>query len=358
MFSKEDVKILRELSKQVAKLAEDPINDVKRLLWKQHTSLLPVRPPLFISPEGSWEEILPSMMRCQTEPGKKLERELRMRIVRSELLRDDTPIENNIDIPICTVPVNLGWGLPVKRIPSSDAHGAWAYEPVINSPSDWKALKKPELIIDEKSVLAEVHATQEAIGDILDVSMTGCTWFSFHMMHTYCDFRGMTNMMMDLILEPQMVHDVISFFTEGLQKYIEQIQDANLIALNNNRCYHYTGGVGYTDELPPKDFDSAHVRLKDVWGAAEAQEFAQISPEMHEEFILQYERRLLANFGLNGYGCCDDLTNKMEGVLKIRNLRRVAVCPWADIEKMRGSTGEKLCDDMETPACVYCVSAV
>jgi hypothetical protein len=51
---------------------------------------------------------------------------------------------------------------------------------------------------------------------------------------------------------------------------------------------------------------------------------------MHEEFVLQYERGILDLFGLNGYGCCDDLSKKLGNVLKIKNLRRVAVCPWAN----------------------------
>ena len=62
---------------------------------------------------------------------------------------------------------------------------------------------------------------------------------------------------------------------------------------------------------------------------------------MHEEFVLQYEREILEPFGLNGYGCCDDLSDKLEGVLKIRNLRRVAVCPWADIAKFTPVLGKK-----------------
>ena len=61
---------------------------------------------------------------------------------------------------------------------------------------------------------------------------------------------------------------------------------------------------------------------------------------MHEEFVLQYERELLEPFGLNGYGCCDDLSGKLDGVLKIRNLRRVAVCPWADIAKFTPVLGK------------------
>lgn len=340
MYSKEDIAILRELARKVADLAADPINDVKRELWKTHTALKPSRPPLFLSPEGSWEEILPSMVRCETPEGKWLERELLMRIVRGDLLKDDTPIVNRIDIPICSVPANLDWGLQMQFTHSADQRGAWRYKEVIEEPEDWKKMRMPELIVDEKAVRERVQGLQEVVGDILDVRMTGCNWFSFHMMNTYCKYRGMTNMMMDLILEPEMVHDVISFFTEGTQRYINQIRDANLIALNNDHTYHYTGGVGYTDELPKAGFDPDHVRFDDVWGAAEAQEFAQVSPEMHEEFILQYERKLLENFGMNGYGCCDDLTNKMEGVMKIKNLRRIGICPWADIEKCADQMGK------------------
>ena len=59
-----------------------------------------------------------------------------------------------------------------------------------------------------------------------------------------------------------------------------------------------------------------------------------MSPEMFSRTVLPFERELLEPFGLNGYGCCDDLTEKLDEVLKIKNLRRVAACPWANLEKM------------------------
>lgn len=341
MLPASDIALLRELAKKVAELAADPVNDAKRELWYRHTDLKGGRPPLFISPEGSWEEILhQSRLRCVSDEGKRLENDLMQRILRAELIRDDVPIERTIPVPICVVPVNHGWGMELERTASSVSRGAWNYKPVVEKPSDWKRLKRPKLEVDEEGVRRKVMTLQEAIGDILDVEMTGCTGFSFHMMHCYCDFRGLTNMMMDLVLEPGMVHEVISFFAEGLQEYIDQIKAANLIALNNRGQYHYTGGLGYTNDLPKEWFDPQKVRFDDVWAAAEAQEFAQVSPEMHEEFILQYERKLLANFGMNGYGCCDDLTRKLPNVLKIKNLRRVGISPWADIEKCADQLGK------------------
>ncbi|HEX2998832.1 MAG TPA: hypothetical protein VHR86_01135, partial [Armatimonadota bacterium] len=47
----------------------------------------------------------------------------------------------------------------------------------------------------------------------------------------------------------------------------------------------------------------------------------------------QYERRLLAPFGLNGYGCCEDLSRKLDAVLTIPNIRRISIAPSADVDR-------------------------
>lgn len=59
----------------------------------------------------------------------------------------------------------------------------------------------------------------------------------------------------------------------------------------------------------------------------------QVSPHMHAEFIPPYEKRLLEPFGLTGYGCCEDLTRKMQDVLTIPHLRRVSVAATADLAR-------------------------
>jgi hypothetical protein len=114
-----------------------------------------------------------------------------------------------------------------------------------------------------------------------------------------------------------------------VQQYVAQ----NLLCLNNDNTYHSSGGNGYTDELPAEGFDPQRVRLCDMWGSAEAQELAQVSPEMHEEFSLKHEKRLLAPFGLNGYGCCEDLARKLDDVFKIPHIRRISISPFADVER-------------------------
>lgn len=337
MFTDEDKKILTALARRVAELAEDPANEAKRELWRRHNALKGRRPVIFVHPDGAWSELLPaSALLCEDRWARSVEYDLRQRIIRAGVIRDDVPIEKSLFVQKTILTINEGWGLIPEKVFSASERGSWRFEPVVTSPADWKKLRKPVLEVNEKGALERFGQARDLLGGVLDVALTGIKSFSFHMMHLYCDLRGLNEMMLDLVLEPDMVHDVISFITEGWREYIAQCVSAKLISMNNDGTFHYTGGVGYTDELPRQGCNGEEARLSDVWAAAEAQEFAQVSPQMHEEFILQYERKLLEPFGLNGYGCCDDLTKKLHNVLKIKNLRRVSICPWADVEACAG----------------------
>lgn len=334
-----DKKILRELALAVKEIAANPENNEEKIaLWKRHNSLHGERPAVFVFPDGAWEELLPrDSLLCENPAAKEVEYELRKRLMRHRYIRDDVPITAGVEVKKCIR--NSMWGVPPKQ-EGAGGRGAYRMVPIIEEPSDWKQLTPPVVEHDEKQSQRDLAFISDAIGDLIPVTLVGVKDFDFHLMHWYCDYRGLDNMLFDLYDEPEMVHEVMRFFTEGVKSMLRQYEEQNLISLNNDRTFHYTGGVGYTDELPAPGFDPQRVRLCDVWGAAEAQEFAQVSPEMHEEFVLQYERELLAPFGLNGYGCCDDLSAKLDNVLKINNLRRVAVCPWADIAKFTPVLGK------------------
>jgi len=71
---------------------------------------------------------------------------------------------------------------------------------------------------------------------------------------------------------------------------------------------------------------------KSYWGRGMAQIFAEVSPEMHDEFEMRYAVQFLSRFGLSYYGCCEPLHNKIHIVEKIPNLRKVGITPWADAD--------------------------
>ncbi len=107
-------------------------------------------------------------------------------------------------------------------------------------------------------------------------------------------------MMLDMYDQPGLFHDTMTFLEEGHHRILQQYIDQNLLSPNNDGTYHNSGGVGYTDELPQPGFSADRVRPRDMWASAESQELALVGPAQHVEFALQYEKRLLAPFGLTG----------------------------------------------------------
>jgi hypothetical protein len=337
-WTREEAADLRRLAEEVGAIAELDIQAEKRAFWKRHNTLRGERPAVFISPDNSWLELIPpASLRCVSPLARELEYELRQRLARHCYLPDDVPVSGLVRLPKAIR--NTMWGVEPKRV-AMGVGEAWHHVPIIEKEADWARLRCPEVSCDEALSRKQFEAVSELFDGCLAVESVGVTRFSFHLIHWYCDYRGMEPLYTDLIDAPDMVHRVLRFFTDGVKSMLRQYQELNLLSLNNDETLHYTGGIGCNDaELPRPGFDPAHVRLADLWAAAEAQEFCNVSPAMHEEFALQYERELLEPFGLNGYGCCDDLGKKLDGVLKIRNLRRVAVCPWADIDDFRPRLG-------------------
>jgi len=339
MISFHERSVLRSLAKQVAGIAALPIQEERRELWKKHNSLKPTRPMMLVFPEGAWQELLPEKgLACEGEEARGIERALLERIYYYQHFQDDTVIEK--EWIVRKVIRNSGWGLQASHIPSTTACGSWKFDPVIREPSDLKQLRFPEIIYDEEATMQELEHAQDLLGDILDVSLKGVTHLAYHLMQQYTDWRGLEETMFDMYDRPQMLHDTMAFLQEGHSRVLQQYIDQNLLSLNNDGTYHSSGGNGYTDELPKPDFDPEQVRPCDVWASAESQELAQVGPRQHAEFALQYEKRLLAPFGLNGYGCCEDLTKKLDDVFTIPNMRRISISPFAKVdacaEKLRG----------------------
>jgi hypothetical protein len=61
---------------------------------------------------------------------------------------------------------------------------------------------------------------------------------------------------------------------------------------------------------------------------------------MHHKFMMRHEAQLLEPFGLTGYGCCEDLSKKLEHVMALPHMRRISCSPFANVdvcaEKLKG----------------------
>ena len=335
-----DKTILQDLARRVAEIAALPVMDERRTLWKKHNDLERVRPMLLIFPEGAWTELLSeSTMQCVGESARKMEWILRHRIYWHEHIPDDFVFEPHW--VVTKTIINTGWGLEPRQKDSTARRGSWAFDPVITEPEHLNLLRYPEVTYDEETTQRELAEAYEIFDGILGVELKGPTHVSFHLMAIYTRLRGLEQVMLDMCENPAMLHDAMAFLEEGHRRLIAQYIRLNLLSLNNDDSYQSSGGVGYIDTLPADGFDPDRVRPCDIWASAEAQEMAQVGPDMHEEFILQYERRLLEPFGLNGYGCCEDLTHKLDRVFTIPNIRRISISPFANVDLCAEKLGNR-----------------
>ena len=104
-------------------------------------------------------------------------------------------------------------------------------------------------------------------------------------------------------------------------------------------CDHQNQAMPYAEELADPAPTPRPVTRKQLWGFCAAQEFTLVSPAMHDEFMLQYQLPILEKFGLVAYGCCEDLTEKIDMLRQIPNLRRIAVTPLANVRRCAEQIG-------------------
>lgn len=330
MFDEHDRGVLRGLAAEVRRVAESPTNAERRELWTRHNALDSVRPLLLVFPEGSWGELLPgNTMICHDGKARGWEWNLRSRLYGWEHFASDNVVE--ADWPVGKVVRSTGWGLEAKHRQATSDRGAWAFDPVVTQFSDLDKLHAPEIHVDEAATAAEFALASEVFGDLLDVHIVGQTHISFHLMNQWTGLRGLEQVFMDMVTEPEFLHEAMRRLTDGHQHLLRQYVDLGLLSPNNNNTYHSTGGNGYTRELTPGA--SGPVQLSEMWGSAEAQELDPVSPAMHYEFAMQYERELLAPFGLTGYGCCDGLHHKLGDVCALPGMRRISMSPFCNVDK-------------------------
>ena len=368
----EDNKVLRSLAGRVREVAQQPAQLEKRTLWIRHNGLERTRPMVLCLPEAAWGELVPESQIHSTEPlFRTYEWALRHLIYRWENIHDDYVIEPLLHVPL--VCRTTGFGLTPRVItPATDERaprGAdFAYnsdpvalalimgefrapfgskpgkahriDPPLKNPADLAKLHFPVLEVDQRQTDRNAAMLREAVGDILEVTKTGIVWLNCSLIGTFNSLRGMEQVMMDLFERPGWLHEAMDFMAASVEAQLDRAQKNGWLDVNN-RNQVISSSLGYSDQLPANDFQGK-VRATDQWGHATIQSAPNWAPDMQEEFVLQYQRRILKRYGLNVFGCCEPLNAKnIEHVKKIPRLRKVIVSPWSDVDAVAAALEDK-----------------
>ena len=335
-----DIIILRELAKRYAEIAARPIQAERRDLWRRHNSLQRTRPLIYVRWLAAWHEAEESRLQCEDPFLRDHETFLRQMIFQ-DTIGDDYVIEPWITQRASFVlPPEGHWGVPYGRIPSSEPGGAWKYDPPLKKLEDIEKLKAPHHVIDEQATASNVARLRDAVGDILEVCVDRGPFYQAWTADLSTDLgylRDIGQFMWDMTDNPAWLHRLMGFLRDGVLRAHEEAEAAGDWRL----CNHENQAMPYALELPDPRASSGPVPRSRLWCFAASQEFAQVGPKMHWEFLLQYQLPILERFGLVAYGCCEDLTHKIAYLKRIPNLRRIAVTPWADVGRCAEQIGDR-----------------
>jgi hypothetical protein len=336
--------IVRALAEKLAGIAALPVQQEKAEMWRRLNRLDPVRPMVWLQmmEDSAWPDTgIQNELECADPFYRRQELALRRLLYQWEYQAGDMVFEAVSHVPIALR--DAGFGVDAKRDEPDHWFGAARFVPTIVDEADIEKIKVPQISVDREETERRYQRHSELYDGILEVRKTGRQDFWFSIFDTYIQWRGVDQAFVDMIDRPKWLHRVMDRMTRGHIAEIEALEEQGALSLNNGNVRVGSQGFGFTDELPQADFDGEHVRIKDLWGHASTQIFADVSPAMHEEFALQYEARLLTRFGLSSYGCCEPLHRKVDITRKyLPNLRCISMSPWVDVEVGAAAVGKDL----------------
>jgi hypothetical protein len=330
MTDSRDIAVLRELATRYADICAKPIQDERRDLWRRHNSLEPTRPLVYVRWFACANELIDPQLVCEDPFYRGHERVLRRHLFQDEL-GDDFILEPWIAVGAKHVlPPEGHWGVPIRHSEKTDPNGSWMFVPPLRERDDLAKMVVPRHEIDEAATARAASRLHDAIGDripvVVDRSPVWSGWRG-DISTDLARLRGLEQMMLDMAMNPDWLHRLVGFMRDGILKSHEEAERAGDWRLLN----HQNQAMPYATELPDPATDEAAVTRDQLWIFVASQETTEVSPAMFDEFIVQYQLPIAAKFGLCAYGCCEDLTRKIDVLRQIPNLRRIAVAPRANL---------------------------
>lgn len=338
-----DTEILRRLGGELAAIAALPVHAEKAHLWDSLNSLKSVRPLVWIN-EIPWHEMNADdelTLQCTSNHARRMESGMRHTLYQWKHFPCDMVVSDFMASPLAIRSTSFGIVEDVDAIKQDDDSYIKSrhFIPQIEEPEDIEKIRMPVVTHDEAATENRFQALTELFRDVMPVRKIGQT----HIWFTPWDFLirwwGVEQAMMDLVMRPDMVHAAVDRMVDAWMLELDQFEQLNVLALDNRNVRVGSGGYGYCSELPGADYDGESVKPNNMWGCSNAQIFSEVSPDMHWEFAIEHDMRWMERWGLNYYGCCEPLHNKLDLMRKIPNLRKISVSPWSDIRKVSEELG-------------------
>ena len=324
MISERDKSIIRELAKKYMQeaLSEKQLEMNKRM---QATNDLKIVRPIVLMDEIPWYQMdIDGELKLECEDGRArgLENYFRMCLYRRKYFACDTIFDPVFKVRRAYDSSGIGIDAKdeIRRTDDINHIVSHHYEDILEDEENLELIKIPTFTLRPDREEYEMNFYKDLLGDTMPVELCGYA----NIYHAPWDFitrlRGMEPILFDLYDRPEYLHKI--------RKRFMDIAIAELDFVEKYIGYEpWTSNVHCTPGLI-----SGTQSGKGTWFRGMAQNFGDVSPDMHKEFDIDYALPLTERFSYSYYGCCEPLDRKIDMLRCIKNLRKIGVSPWANEE--------------------------
>ena len=364
---------LLDLASELNALWASPEQERRRRLWADHfngrTREVPVTCAMFQGWQDLvWQQILPEDEFIYKDGlARVIEVRLRHHLWRAANIPDDTPHDPTLALGALPPlgPDEL-WGVPVAYDSTGVAGGAYKPLPPLGDPADIRKLRPPEFRFDPEAMARQEEQVRDLIGDALPIAFR-CDALHNGPFEWAVRLRGMDNLLLDCYDRPEWLHELMGFLSRSMVDYHRARDAAGFVHSPTESALHspwddydlpsettpvspsprVERGPGGEVPLPPSPERSegeggrgVRTPLSSAWGYLHAQSAASYGPKTYAEFVQPYNVPIAELFGKVYYHGCEDLTQKVETIRELPNLREFHVSPWSQVAPIAAALPE------------------
>jgi hypothetical protein len=325
---------LRELARRQAEIAALPIMAQRKQMWYDLNDGRPgARPPVVIETWTFDRDFLPDrLLRCTTEAGRAIERQLLRNIRNYELIDDDKVTPDTFDIHWFVTIDEFGVEIPTEHV--KDAQGVETgyrfLHPIKDLRRDLERLRPATCHVDRERTAAWQAFVSELLGDYLPVKLRTGFFGGTMLTHRVVELMGMEAFFLAMYDSPDAVHQLMAYLRDNALRVMRWAEAEGLLRLNNGNEDSFGSSYNFTTRLPARALNGGPVRLCDLWGASNSQETVGISASMFHEFCFPYYYAVCEPVGLLYYGCCEPVHPFWDDIRRLPHLKKVSISRWCD----------------------------
>jgi len=325
---------LRQLAAKQAEYAHLPVMEERRRTWYDlNDGRTGARPPFIVETWTFDRDFMPEgILRCASETGMAVERQLLRNVRNHELIDDDKVIPDTFDI---------GWfvdidelGVKIETETVKDAFGVETgyrfLHPIKDLKKDFHILKPAVCRVDRERTAAWKAFLEELLGGALPVEIRARLFGQTMLTHRVIELMGMEAFFMAMYDAPGEVHRLMAFLRDNCLRVTQWAANEGLLRLNNANQESFGSSYNFTTKLPAPGYNGGPARPRDMWGCANSQETVGVSPAMFNEFCFPYYRDVCEPMGLLYYGCCEPAHPFWQDIRRLPHLKKVSVSRWCN----------------------------